>query len=92
MINKDEIAVFGGGCFWCTEAVFSELSCVNSVVSGYAGGHAENPTYYQVCGGKTGHAEVVEVQFDPDQITYKELLEVFFATHDPTHAESPGSG
>lgn len=91
MINKDEIAVFGGGCFWCTEAVFSELSGVNSVVSGYAGGHAENPTYYQVCGGKTGHAEVVEVQFDPDQITYKELLEVFFATHDPTTLNRQGA-
>ena len=91
MNNKDEITVFGGGCFWCTEAVFLELKGVNSVVSGYAGGHAENPTYGQVCGGKTGHAEVIEVEFDSGQITYKELLEVFFATHDPTTPNRQGA-
>ncbi len=83
-MKNGEVAVFGGGCFWCTEAVFSELKGVVSVVPGYAGGHTENPSYTQVCGEKTGHAEVIEIQFDPNQITYIDLLEVFFATHDPT--------
>ena len=90
-MENGEVAVFGGGCFWCTEAVFSELKGVASVVPGYAGGHTENPTYRQVCGEKTGHAEVIEVQFDPNQITYKELLEVFFATHDPTTPNRQGA-
>lgn len=90
-MENGEVAVFGGGCFWCTEAVFSELKGVASVVAGYAGGHTENPTYRQVCGGKTGHAEVIEVKFDPAQITYKELLEVFFATHDPTTPNRQGA-
>jgi peptide-methionine (S)-S-oxide reductase len=89
--KNDEIVVLGGGCFWCTEAVFSELNGVISVVSGYAGGHAENPTYRQVCGGQTGHAEVIEVQFDPGKITYKELLDVFFAIHDPTTLNRQGA-
>ena len=89
--KKDEIAVFGGGCFWCTEAVFSQLKGVLSVVSGYAGGHVENPTYRQVCSDNTGHAEVVKIQFDPDQITYNRLLEVFFATHDPTTLNRQGA-
>lgn len=88
MENNTEVAVFGGGCFWCTEAVFAELEGVVSVVPGYAGGHTENPTYYQVCTETTGHAEVSKLQFDPSQITYKDLLAVFFATHDPT----PGTG
>ena len=91
VIKKDGIAVFGGGCFWCTEAVFLELKGVVSVVSGYAGGHTENPSYMQVCSGKTGHAEAIEVRFDPAQITYKELLEVFFATHDPTTLNRQGA-
>ena len=91
MNKNDETVVFGGGCFWCTEAVFSELKGVVSVVSGYAGGHAENPNYYQVWSGKTGHAEVVRVQFDPNQITYDRLLEVFFATHDPTTLNRQGA-
>ncbi len=90
MVNG-ELAVFGGGCFWCTEAVFSELKGVVSVVSGYAGGYTENPTYTQVCSEITGHAEVIEVQFDPSQITYEELLEVFFATHDPTTLNRQGA-
>jgi peptide-methionine (S)-S-oxide reductase len=91
VVKNGEVAVFGGGCFWCTEAVFSELKGVASVVSGYAGGDIENPTYRQVCGEKTGHAEVIELQFDPGQITYKELLEVFFATHDPTTLNRQGA-
>ena len=90
MVNG-ELAVFGGGCFWCTEAVFSELKGVVSVVPGYAGGYTENPTYSQVCSEITGHAEVIEVQFDPSQITYQELLEVFFATHDPTTLNRQGA-
>ncbi|MCI0858685.1 MAG: peptide-methionine (S)-S-oxide reductase MsrA [Chloroflexi bacterium] len=89
--KKDEIVVFGGGCFWCTEAVFSELEGVVSVMPGYAGGHTENPTYRQICTDETGHAEVIEIQFDPNQITYKRLLEVFFATHDPTTLNRQGA-
>ena len=91
METKDEVAVFGGGCFWCTEAVFAELKGVVSVVPGYAGGHTENPTYRQVCGEKTGHAEVSKVQFDPGHITYRDLLAVFFATHDPTTLNRQGA-
>ena len=91
MQMKDEIAVFGGGCFWCTEAVFSELKGVLAVNPGYAGGHTENPTYRQVCGDNTGHAEVVEIQFNPNLITYDRLLEVFFATHDPTTLNRQGA-
>ncbi len=91
MEKKDEIAVFGGGCFWCTEAVFAELKGVSSVVPGYAGGHVENPTYRQVCGDDTGHAEAIKIEFDPDQITYDRLLEVFFATHDPTTLNRQGA-
>lgn len=91
MYENHEIAVFGGGCFWCTEAIFTELRGVVSVVSGYAAGHTENPTYKQVCSGETGHAEVIEVRFNPSQITYKDLLEVFFATHDPTTLNRQGA-
>ncbi len=91
MEKQDEIAVFGGGCFWCIEAVFSELEGVESAISGYAGGHTENPTYRQVCSDNTGHAEVAEIRFDPSQITYNRLLEVFFATHDPTTLNRQGA-
>ena len=91
MENKAEIAVFGGGCFWCTEAVFSELKGVLAVDPGYAGGRTENPTYRQVCSESTGHAEVIQVQYNPDQITYNRLLEVFFATHDPTTLNRQGA-
>ena len=91
MEQKHEVTVFGGGCFWCIEAVFSELEGVDSVISGYAGGHTENPTYRQVCTDNTGHAEVAEIQFDPSQITYKRLLEVFFASHDPTTLNRQGA-
>lgn len=85
-----EIATFGGGCFWCTEAALKELAGVESVTSGYAGGEVDNPTYEAVCSGTTGHAEVVQVEYDPDTIPYDELLEVFFATHDPTQLNQQG--
>lgn len=85
-----ETATLAGGCFWCLEAVFLELRGVESVVSGYAGGHAPNPTYEQVCSGSTGHAEVVQVAFDPDIISYRDLLEVFFTMHDPTTPNRQG--
>ena len=77
-------AVFGGGCFWCTEAVFKALRGVHAVQSGYCGGTVDHPTYEQVCSKQTGHIEVVKIDFDPATIRYAELLEVFFATHDPT--------
>ncbi|WP_336023485.1 peptide-methionine (S)-S-oxide reductase MsrA [Halobellus salinisoli] len=85
-----ETATFGGGCFWCTEAAMKELAGVESVTSGYAGGETADPTYREVCSGSTGHAEVVQVEFDPDEITYADLLEVFFATHDPTQLNRQG--
>ena len=84
-------ATFGGGCFWCTEAVFEQLRGVESVVSGYAGGQVPNPTYEQVCAKTTGHAEVVQVTFDPGVISYRELLEIFLATHDPTTLNRQGN-
>jgi peptide-methionine (S)-S-oxide reductase len=82
---------FGGGCFWCLEAVFQRLDGVKSVVSGYAGGQVPNPTYKQVCEGDTGHAEVVQIEFDPQTITYDKLLEVFWAAHDPTTLNRQGA-
>lgn len=85
-----ETAVLAGGCFWCLEAVFEQLKGVQQVVSGYANGTLENPTYEQVCTGRTGHAEVVQVTFDPQQISYRELLDVFFAIHDPTTLNRQG--
>jgi peptide-methionine (S)-S-oxide reductase len=88
---KSTVAVFGGGCFWCTEAVFDELRGVKSVVSGYAGGSTKNPTYEHVCGGGTGHAEVIKIDFDPTEIAFKDLLTVFFATHDPTTLNRQGN-
>ena len=88
---SQEIAIFGGGCFWCIEAVFDSLQGVKSVESGYAGGHVENPTYRQVCGGDTGHAEVVRITFDPAVITYRDLLDVFFTVHDPTTLNRQGN-
>ncbi|MFY8074711.1 MAG: peptide-methionine (S)-S-oxide reductase MsrA, partial [Sphingorhabdus lacus] len=79
-----EEAIFAGGCFWCTEAVFGRLKGVQSVESGYIGGDIENPTYKQVCGGDTGHAEAIRITYDPSTIRYSDLLDIFFATHDPT--------
>jgi peptide-methionine (S)-S-oxide reductase len=86
-----EIATLGGGCFWCLEAVFKDLRGVTSVMSGYAGGHVVNPTYSAVCGGQTGHAEVVQVKFDPAELDYADLLRVFFTIHDPTTQDRQGN-
>lgn len=85
-----EVVTLGGGCFWCTEAVFDELKGVESVESGYSGGTVPNPTYKQVCGGDTGHAEVIQVTFDPKVIALKQILRVFFTTHDPTTLNRQG--
>lgn len=89
--ERVETATFGGGCFWCLEAVFIELRGVSRVESGYTGGHAENPTYDQVCGGTTGHAEVVQIDFDPDVVSFRDLLGVFFTIHDPTTLNRQGA-
>ncbi|MGD2070180.1 MAG: peptide-methionine (S)-S-oxide reductase MsrA [Gemmatimonadota bacterium] len=86
-----ETTTLGGGCFWCLEAVFEEVRGVRSVKSGYAGGHVEHPTYRQVCGKGTGHAEVVQVEFDPDEISFRELLKIFFTIHDPTTRDRQGA-
>jgi peptide-methionine (S)-S-oxide reductase len=90
-MDKHQIAVFGGGCFWCTEAVFEELKGVGAVMPGYAGGTVKDPTYDQVSSGETGHAEVTRVEYDPSQISYHDLLTVFFATHDPTTLNRQGN-
>lgn len=84
-------ATFAGGCFWCTEALFSELKGVKKVTSGYIGGHKENPTYKEVCTGETGHAEATEILYDPNQVSFEELLEIFFKTHDPTTLNRQGA-
>jgi peptide-methionine (S)-S-oxide reductase len=86
-----EAATLAGGCFWCTEAVFRRIKGVEKVTSGYAGGHVENPTYEQVCTGTTGHAESIQIEFDPAVIKYETLLEIFFATHDPTTLNQQGN-
>jgi len=91
MNNKLDTAIFGGGCFWCVEAVFQRINGVVKVESGYSGGSKENPTYKEVCTGNTGHAEVVRITFNPDIISYLELLEVFFGTHDPTSLNRQGA-
>ncbi len=91
MSATQETATLGGGCFWCLEAVFKDLRGVTSVMSGYAGGHVENPGYKAVCTGRTGHAEVVQVKFDPAQLDYADLLRVFFAIHDPTTKDRQGN-
>jgi peptide-methionine (S)-S-oxide reductase len=90
-MNKVETAVFGGGCFWCTEAVFGMFRGVLKVTPGYAGGHSKNPTYEQVSEGNTGHAEVVQIEFDSEVISYTDLLTVFFASHDPTTLHRQGA-
>ncbi|MCL4395444.1 MAG: peptide-methionine (S)-S-oxide reductase MsrA [Chloroflexi bacterium] len=89
--ENTQTATLGGGCFWCTEAVFDELKGVIQVESGYAGGNAENPTYEQVCSGRTGHAEVVQITFDPNTISFADLLRVFFSVHDPTTLNRQGA-
>lgn len=89
--NNFERATFGGGCFWCVEAVFEQLNGVESVTSGFAGGHTKNPTYKEVCTGKTGHAEVIQIEFDPKLISYDELLEVFWTVHNPTQLNRQGN-
>ena len=90
-IMTSETAVLGGGCFWCLEAVYQQLKGVQQVESGYTGGHVQAPTYEQVCGGATGHAEVVKLTFDPDQVSYREILEIFFTIHDPTTLNRQGN-
>ncbi|MFW5804092.1 MAG: peptide-methionine (S)-S-oxide reductase MsrA [bacterium] len=89
--NETSIATFGGGCFWCIEAVFQRLEGVTSVYPGYSGGENPNPTYREVCSGTTGHVEVVQIKYDPGVITFKELLEVFFEVHDPTTLNRQGN-
>ncbi|WP_322488607.1 peptide-methionine (S)-S-oxide reductase MsrA [Chloroflexus sp.] len=86
-----ETATLAGGCFWCLEAVYDQVIGVQDVVSGYTGGHVPNPTYRQVCDGNTGHAEAVQIRFDPSQISYRELLEIFFSIHDPTTLNRQGA-
>ncbi|MCD4834901.1 MAG: peptide-methionine (S)-S-oxide reductase MsrA [Bacteroidales bacterium] len=90
--NKNmELATFGTGCFWCTETIFEQLKGVESAISGYSGGTVKNPTYKEICTGETGHAEVIQITFAPEIITYKELLEVFWQTHDPTILNRQGA-
>ncbi len=89
MTNQE--AIFAGGCFWCTEAVFNDVAGVQSVESGYIGGHKADPTYREVCSGATGHAEGIKIVFDADQVSYADLLDIFFATHDPTQLNRQGN-
>ena len=91
MNTKTETVIFGGGCFWCTEAVFKELKGVVSVMPGYSGGKTENPTYEQVCNGDTGHIEVIKIEYNPSEVSFEDLLTVFFATHDPTTKDRQGN-
>jgi len=85
------LATFGGGCFWCTEAVYDQLNGVDKAVAGYSGGTVKNPTYKEICTGNTGHAEVIQITYDPQVVSFEELLEVFFATHDPTTLNRQGA-
>ena len=89
--NRLELATLGGGCFWCLEAVYVDLRGVEKVVSGYAGGHVPSPTYRAVCSGSTGHAEVIQITFDPAVVSYREILQVFFTIHDPTTLNRQGA-
>ncbi len=91
MSNNTAQAILGGGCFWCTEAIFQDLKGVHALESGYSGGHVDNPTYEQICGKETGHAEVIKITYDPSIISYEDLLEVFWATHDPTTPNQQGN-
>jgi peptide-methionine (S)-S-oxide reductase len=90
-MNQTELATLGGGCFWCVEAVYQRVDGVLSVKPGYAGGHIDNPSYRDVCSGKTGHAEVAKIEFDPDQISYQQILNVFWQAHDPTTLNKQGA-
>jgi peptide-methionine (S)-S-oxide reductase len=90
-MGTTETAILGGGCFWCLEAVYNELRGVQSVISGYAGGSVANPSYEQVCSGRTGHAEVVRLTYDPAEISYREILDIFFTIHDPTTLNRQGA-
>ncbi|MEQ3661087.1 MAG: peptide-methionine (S)-S-oxide reductase MsrA [Flavobacterium sp.] len=89
--NNMEVATFAGGCFWCTEAIFTELKGVEKVVSGYTGGTVKNPSYREICNGTTGHAEAIQITFNPKEIAFEDLLEVFFGTHDPTTLNRQGA-
>jgi peptide-methionine (S)-S-oxide reductase len=91
MKKREELATVAGGCFWCVEAVFERIPGVSSVVSGYAGGHVDAPTYEQVCAGTTGHAEVAQITFDPDTVSYEKLLQLFWHAHDPTTVDRQGA-
>ncbi len=91
MSNQIETAILGGGCFWCVEAIFHQVNGVEEVISGYSGGHVENPSYEAVCTGKTGHAEVIQLKFNPNLISYKEILDIFFFIHDPTTLNRQGN-
>ena len=91
MAKEYEKATLGGGCFWCTEAVYQQLKGIVDVKPGYSGGHVKNPSYREVCDGNTGHAEVVQIIFDPEMVSYSEILEVFFMTHDPTQLNRQGN-
>ncbi|AWL10881.1 Peptide-methionine (S)-S-oxide reductase [Saliniradius amylolyticus] len=91
MSQQPETITLGGGCFWCIESAFSSVQGVMSAYCGYAGGHVDNPSYEQVCGKDTGHAEVVQIKFDPEQIKFREILEIFFALHDPTQLNRQGN-
>lgn len=88
---KSEFAVLGGGCFWCTEAIYKRVKGVKTVVSGYAGGHTKNPSYQSVCNGNTGHAEVIQIEYDPGIISYKEIIDIFWHAHDPTTLNRQGN-
>jgi len=90
-MNQTELATLGGGCFWCVEAVYQRVDGVLSVKPGYAGGHVDNPSYRDVCSGKTGHAEVAKIEYDPDQISYQQILNVFWQAHDPTTLNKQGA-
>ena len=87
----EQVAVLAGGCFWCTEAVFLDIAGVSGVESGYTGGSTDNPTYREVCSGTTGHAEAIRIRFDPETVGYSDLLDIFFATHDPTQLNRQGN-
>jgi len=90
-MKNEQIAIFAGGCFWCTEPVFSQFKGVSKVISGYIGGHTHNPTYKTICNGDTGHAEAIQITFDADQISFDTLLEIFFVSHDPTTPNRQGN-